>query len=128
MAKLSKPEPFGTGIPAQPELSGWEDVKPIQGDTFGEVEKFIEPGDWFIGRYDGSETVDLGEDEEGTPQTAVAHRFTDLNDVRKTVWGSHDLNAKLAEVAEGALVRIEFMKTLELKAGHTLRLYKVQTR
>ena len=103
----------------------WTDAETVQGDSFGEVVPFDDPGMVFVGRYEGSEDVTIGEGEDEA--TVKAHRFLDGYAVKLTVWGSYDLDGKIAEISAGTLVRIEYLKKLSLKGGREMRLYKVQT-
>ena len=109
--------------PTDPEFDGsWEDAAVIAGESFGEVVEFA-TGTVFVGKYTGT-----AKDIDTDYGTIDAHRFTDSYGMPVTVWGSHDLDGKIADIEVGQLVRIELVKVLALKGGKTLKLFKVQVR
>lgn len=102
----------------------WDNVPEVEGEgTYGETVK-LEVGGVFYGTFLKTEY-----DIETDNGTATAHRFADANGSPVTIWGSHDLSAKLVEVNPGQQVRVEYVKDLEMKGNKSpMKLYRVQAR
>lgn len=98
-------------------LAGWE-------DTFS----FDNHGDVFVGRFEGNEETALQNGD-----IAIASVFTvaddDGDDTRVGIWSNHDLRKKLAKVAPGTLVRIEYVSDRAVHKGLTpMKEFSVKTR
>jgi len=129
MVAKTKPTKTFEGEAINPAWEEWDSAPIVEGDSFGEVWDFYEDGPVFVGRYIGTDAdIVIGVDDQGVEKTANAHRFLDQNGEKRTVWGSFDMDSKIRDIEPEQLVRIEFLKKLDLKGGRTMRLYKVQAK
>ena len=100
----------------------WKDVDQVAAGV-GEIIRWDEPGQTFIGVYKGKDTVDTDDGE------VEVYLFIDLNGEASAAWTSHDLAKKMDTVPEESLVRIEYVKDIETSRDLTpMKSFKVQAK
>jgi hypothetical protein len=84
---------------------GWETVV----EPYGETYSFETPGDTLIGTYSGNKEVsteDLNNPGEMRDQTV--YEITDQNEKKWSVWSAFNIDAALADLPIGSMVKITF--------------------
>lgn len=109
------------------DLYGTEewDSTPVKENEFGVTVRLDDEDSdnhVFVGIY---HSTDVAETENGPTKV---HRFNDMQGNKYTIWGSKDLDDKMAQVEEGEITRVEFLEKIELSKGRTLKRYKVQSK
>lgn len=101
----------------------WDDV-PVVKAGVGEIVKFDNVGDFFVGTYLGKAEVTTDDGE-----IIEAHTFENDMGLPVAIWASYDLNRKLADIGNGILVRVEYVRDVETKRGLSpMKEFKVQAR
>lgn len=114
---------------AQTVERDWEEIQPFTEPIT------LEPGESIVGHYLGSNEIMLAAkpDDDGAEEIdgqwkrrALLHEFqVEDTDEPTGLWGSAVLDKRLADVTNGAFVKVQYDGKRELEGGRTARQYRV---
>jgi len=81
--------------------------------------RFENPGDALEGHYSGCESVVVNDSE------ALRHSLLDADGVKQSFLGTNQLDQLLKGVLIGTQIKIEYVGSRKMKAGRTLKDFKV---
>jgi hypothetical protein len=100
---------------------GWETVIEEYGETWNPKDPAV-----LIGTYHGSKTVPVDDpNNPGAKRDVLCYEVTDNSGKRWSLWSSYNLDAGFAEVSDGDSVRVEFVSTIPLDGGRTVKQYRI---
>lgn len=103
----------------------WETVVEQSGTPID----FSNPGDQFVGVYDGVSVIEFDDPKEG-PKSFKQYRFTDTENLPRVLNGTYKLDEAFEEAGEleGKTVRITFVGTLDVGQPSPMRDFKIEVK
>lgn len=102
---------------------GWETLVEEYGETWNPKD----PGTEIIGTFHGSKEVPVDDpDNPGGKRNVKCYEVTDIHGKKWSLWSSYNLDAGFSECSEGDLVRVEYVGTVPLDGGRSVKQYRIR--
>lgn len=103
----------------------WESVV----EPFPQEVVFSTDGAAYVGKYVRTQTIDIPDEKApGGVRPTKLHVFTNDAGEEQSIWGSHNLDKGMEKVPEGAMTRVQFVRSVEIGGGRSVKEYSVQFR
>lgn len=110
------------GAKSAPNSENWVEIAPFT------QARELETGESFIASYLGANEIEVDDpnaENPGDTRLTLLHEFQENGGDPFAIWGSAGLDKRLAEVAIGTLVKVQYEGIVDLKGGRTARSYRV---
>ena len=120
MAPKAAPETAAASNIVSTDDEGWETLV----EEYGETWNPDEVGAVLIGTFTGRKTVET-KGLDGEDRQVDVYEVIDSNKKKWSVWSSYNLDLAFENCRPSDLVRIEFMGTVPLDGGRSVKTYRV---